>query len=55
MTMSPGPVENVERETDKVMTKLKELSKHGEQTLGDLIMQIENYKRDLSILTGKLF
>lgn len=44
-------VENVERETDKVMHKLQELSKHREQTLSDLIQQIENYQQDLSMLT----
>jgi len=48
-----GSVENVERETEKVLHKLKEISKHREQTLSDLIQQIESYQRDLSILTSK--
>lgn len=48
-----GPVENVERETDKVLHKLKELDKHREQTLDELVQQIETYQRDFSILTCK--
>ena len=50
-----GPVENVEREIDKLMHKLKELSKHQEQTLSDLIQQIEVYQNDFTTLTCKLF
>ncbi len=48
-----GPVENVERELDKVMNKLTDLRKHRDQTLDEFIQQIESYQRDLSILSCK--
>ncbi len=48
-----GAIENVENETDKVLHKFRELSRHGDQTLGDLIQLIESHQRDLSILTCK--
>ena len=48
--MNTGSIENVEREIDKVLYKLRELSKHREQTFSELIQQIENYSRDLSTL-----
>lgn len=44
-------IENVEKEADKVFHKFVELKNHGERTLIDLIQKIENYQRDLSILT----
>ncbi|KAH9405259.1 E3 ubiquitin-protein transferase rmnd5a [Tyrophagus putrescentiae] len=47
-----GPVENVERELDKVMNKLTDLRKHRDQTLDEFIQQIESYQRDLSILSS---
>lgn len=46
-----GSIENVEKETEKVLHKFKELSKHGEHTLSELIQQIDNYQQDLCILT----
>ncbi|KAF7494475.1 E3 ubiquitin-protein ligase RMND5A [Sarcoptes scabiei] len=45
-------IENVEKEADKVFHKFVELKNHGERTLIDLIQKIENYQRDLSILTS---
>lgn len=47
-------IENVEKETDKVLHKFNEIQNHSKNTLGDLIQQIESYQRDLSILTGNL-
>ncbi len=44
---------NVEREVDKVVNKFNELQKHNNQTLNDLIKQIESYQRDLIILSSK--
>jgi len=45
-------VMNVEKETDKVVNKFKDLRKHNEQTLDDLIQQIQSYQRDLMLLTS---
>lgn len=46
-------IENVEKETEKVLHKFKSLKDHGEKNLSELIQQIESYQRDLSILTCK--
>lgn len=46
-------VVNVEKEVDKVVNKFSELRNHNEQTLEDLIQQIQSYQRDLMLLTGK--
>lgn len=48
-------IENVEKETEKVLHKFKSLKDHGDKNLSELIQQIESYQRDLSILTCKLF
>jgi archaellum biogenesis ATPase FlaH len=44
---------NVEREVDKVINKFNELRQHNDQTLNDLIQQIQSYQRDLLILTSE--
>lgn len=44
--------DNVEKETDKVLHKFTELCKHGDRTLSELILQLEGYHRDLTMLTG---
>jgi len=44
---------NVEREVDKVINKFIELRQHNDQTLNDLIQQIQSYERDLLILSSK--
>ncbi|KAH9510837.1 E3 ubiquitin-protein transferase rmnd5a [Dermatophagoides farinae] len=45
-------IENVEKETEKVLHKFKSLKDHGDKNLSELIQQIESYQRDLSILTS---
>ncbi|CAG2183178.1 unnamed protein product, partial [Oppiella nova] len=45
-------VVNVEKEVDKVVNKFHELQRHNDQTLDDLIQQINSYQRDLMLLSG---
>lgn len=53
--MSLAYMENVEKELDRLISKFKDFNKHGVQALCDLIPHIENYQRDLAVLTGKNF
>ncbi|CAG2175956.1 unnamed protein product [Oppiella nova] len=45
-------VVNVEKEVDKVVNKFHELQRHNDQTLDDLIQQINSYQRDLMLLSA---
>ena len=46
-------VVNVEKEVDKVINKFNELRQHNENTLEELIQQIQSYQRDLMLLSCK--
>ncbi|XP_054167491.1 E3 ubiquitin-protein ligase RMND5A-like [Oppia nitens] len=45
-------VMNVEKDVDKVVMKFQEIRNHTENTLDDLIQQIQSYQRDLMLLSS---
>lgn len=47
-------VHSVDKEVDKVLGKFNGLNEHSQESLSELISQLQNLQRDVSSVAGKL-